>query len=100
MVTSADENDEELTAQVRRIISRIKKERENKGWSQVDLSLRSGLSQNHVFAIESGARIPTLYTLLKLCNALGISPGSLFSPDDAERVNDRLVLKKLMSKYL
>ena len=66
-------------------IQRLKKEREKQKLSQLELSYRSGVSQNMIAYIEGGKRTPTLTTIIKLCNALGINPSELFIDDDSER---------------
>ncbi|MDR2258137.1 MAG: helix-turn-helix domain-containing protein [Treponema sp.] len=56
----------------------------------MDLSFQAGLSQNQVFCIETGKRIPNLYTLLKICRALNINPAVLFDPPSGgERIQAR-----------
>ena len=92
--------DEEIEAQIKTIARRIREEREKLRISQMDLSFRAGLSQNQVFCIETGKRIPNLYTVLKLCEALGISPEALFAPADEEKAKAREKVIKLVSKYM
>lgn len=66
-------------------IERLKAERERQKLSQLELSYRSGVSQNMIAYIEGGKRIPTLSTVLKLCNALNINPSVLFSYDSDKK---------------
>jgi transcriptional regulator with XRE-family HTH domain len=94
------ENEVELEAQIRRVASRVKEEREKARISQMDLSLIAGLSQNQVFCIETGRRTPNLYTLLKICNALKINPAVLFTPPEEERIKARDTIISMVSKYL
>jgi transcriptional regulator with XRE-family HTH domain len=95
------EKEPDIEAQIRRIASRLRAEREKARISQMDLSFQAGLSQNQVFCIETGKRIPNLYTLLKVCRALGINPAILFDPPpDEERVQARETIIRLVSKYV
>jgi transcriptional regulator with XRE-family HTH domain len=94
------ENKMELETQVKQVALRLKEEREKARISQMDLSFMAGLSQNHVFCIETGKRIPNLYTILKLCNALHINPAVLFDPLDQDRRKARETVINLVSKYI
>ena len=52
--------------------NRLKEERENKNWSQEDLSRESGVSRTTISDIETGKKVVvTNVTLEKLANALG-----------------------------
>ena len=52
----------------------VKKLRKSKGWSQQKLAEKAGLSFNTVSKIEQGfAKQPTMQTLIKLADALGIT---------------------------
>lgn len=57
---------------------RIKYLRENKGLSQKDLSLMTGLVREQISRIENGLINPTLLTIVKLCIALKITVKELF----------------------
>jgi transcriptional regulator with XRE-family HTH domain len=94
------ENTVQLETQVKQIAQRLKEEREKARISQMDLSFLAGLSQNQVFCIETGKRIPNLYTILKLCNALGINPSVLFEHSDEERQNARETIIDLVKNYI
>jgi transcriptional regulator with XRE-family HTH domain len=95
------EDEVDIEAQIKRIASRLREEREKLRISQMDLSFQAGLSQNQVFCIETGKRIPNLYTLLKVCRALKISPAVLFDPPPGdERLQARETIIRLASKYI
>lgn len=51
----------------------IRKKREEKGFSQNQLSKLLGISQPYMNQIETGARNPTLPLLMKICDVLEIS---------------------------
>jgi transcriptional regulator with XRE-family HTH domain len=47
------------------------------GLSQDELAFRAGMTRNYVGALERGEQSPTLRTLDKLAEALGVSPLTL-----------------------
>ncbi|WP_294278248.1 helix-turn-helix transcriptional regulator [uncultured Chryseobacterium sp.] len=53
--------------------ARIIELREQKGWSQSDLASACNKDRQAIEKLENGKVNPTLYTLLELANALGIS---------------------------
>ncbi|WP_294272053.1 helix-turn-helix transcriptional regulator [uncultured Chryseobacterium sp.] len=53
--------------------ARIIELREQKGWSQSDLARACNKDRQAIEKLENGKVNPTLYTLLELANALGIS---------------------------
>ena len=67
-----------VTDQLHYVISQIKKIRAQKGYSQMTLSLQSNLSQSFLASIETGKKMPSLLTIIKIANALNISPKDLF----------------------
>lgn len=77
------------TEQEDKILQRLKKAREDAKLSQLELSYKSGVSQNMITYIETGKSSPTLSTLLKLCNALSINPSILFEEESAEREKNK-----------
>lgn len=78
-------------------IARLKAERERQKLSQLELSYRSGISQNMIAYIEGGKRIPSLSTILKICNALSINPAVLFSYEDDEKSTIKKKLYELIN---
>jgi transcriptional regulator with XRE-family HTH domain len=100
MVDIWEDSEDEFKEKVKRIVSRIKEEREKARLSQMDLSLMAGLSQNLVNYIENGRRTPNLYTILKICKVLQIEPASLFTDSDAERSAARETIINLVKKYV
>ena len=52
--------------------------RKQKGWSQLDLSIESGVNRNYLSDLENGRRNPTVDILEKIANALGITLEFLF----------------------
>jgi transcriptional regulator with XRE-family HTH domain len=57
--------------------ARIRKAR---GYTQEELSERSGLSQQYLSGLERGKRNPTVVTIYELAQALGVSHLELLQP--------------------
>lgn len=57
---------------------RIKALRKLQGWSQERLAEQAGISTQYVSNIERGKENPTLDLLLRLAEALRVSPAELF----------------------
>lgn len=55
----------------------FKRIRTEKGLSQVDIARNLGVSRGFVSNIESGKRNPTLSTITRLANALGVTIDAL-----------------------
>jgi len=53
--------------------------RESKGMSTRELARMAGISTETVYAIEHGKRQPSVTTLEKLANALGVAARDLFA---------------------
>ncbi|WP_024834033.1 helix-turn-helix domain-containing protein [Ruminiclostridium josui] len=93
---------------------RIKNARENKCLTQEQLAEITGLSNNYISNIERNHSIPSLETLVKICNALDVTPDfllvdSVFTYSSREYINDniaRLLAKcndknvRLISKFI
>ncbi|MBQ6780999.1 MAG: helix-turn-helix transcriptional regulator [Treponema sp.] len=69
-------------------------------WSQLELSLESGVSQNMITYIEKGKRTPSLTTILKLCNAMKIDPSILFLKHDEEKEHAKQTVLEIIQKYM
>jgi transcriptional regulator with XRE-family HTH domain len=61
---------------------RVRELRQKQGLTQAELSERSGFPQGRISEIESGMRVPTLVTILRLAVALECSPSALITPFD------------------
>ena len=86
------------TEQESKILQRLKKAREKAKLSQLELSYRSGVSQNMITYIETGKSSPTLSTLLKLTEALNINPADLFLDSNEEREREKQQIINLIKK--
>jgi len=73
-------NEEELVKIVGR---QIKKYRKQQDMTQFDLAVKSNMEENALQRIETGRTNPSIKTLLKIVNALGIEFKELFDfPDE------------------
>jgi transcriptional regulator with XRE-family HTH domain len=59
------------------IINPIKKRREEKKLTQVDLALLVGVSQVYISQFETGGIVPSNIHIKKVTEILGIGPGTL-----------------------
>jgi transcriptional regulator with XRE-family HTH domain len=69
--------EDNLTYHLAILCRRIKVKRMLKGWTQKRLAQEIGFGADYINRIESGRRIPTLITLVKIANALGCQPFKL-----------------------
>ena len=73
---------------------RIAHLRKQKGLSQLEFALESGLAKSYLCELESGKRNPSLFVLEKVCLALGITLSALFegvgpiSPEQWKRLTE------------
>jgi len=65
---------EAITANVIRL---LREEREKRGLSMTAVAQRSGLSQSIISLIERDLRNPTLDTMLRIADAIGIDLGEI-----------------------
>ena len=86
--------------QEKQVLQRLKEAREKAQLSQLELSYRSGVSQNMITYIETGKRTPTLTTLLKLCNALNITPAILFADSSEDIKSAKATVIDLINRYM
>jgi putative transcriptional regulator len=61
--------------------NRLRDLRVDRGWSQVELGARVGVSRQAIIAIETGKFDPSLPLAFKLANAFGVTIEDLFQPD-------------------
>lgn len=58
---------------------RIRSLREKRGWTQVDLSIHSGVDRSHLSELENGRRDPQLSTLQAVAGALDLTVSKITS---------------------
>ena len=63
----------------------VRELREKRDLSQTRLAELAGLNRNYVGDIERGRRNPCLDNIIKLADALDVSPSELFRPFDKRR---------------
>lgn len=63
---------------VEEVLNKIRRFRNEKGISIVQLSADSGISRSHLFYIETKKTIPSLETLSKIAKAMGIELKDFF----------------------
>lgn len=83
--------------------SRLTKLRMNKGVSARDMSLSLGQNPGYINAIESGKSLPTIPSLLNICEYFKISVSQYFSYDFDYPVEIQLLImysRKMSSKKL
>jgi transcriptional regulator with XRE-family HTH domain len=92
---------------------RVRRLRQERRWSQQELSLRSGISTPHISSIERGKRFPSLDYAIRLADALGVSltalcdqsiefrpPRMLSSVDELPQYLQSFILKEEAVPYL
>lgn len=87
--------DKEIGRELELIAKRLKRARKEKGLTQLELSMQSGVSQNMISAVEMGKRNATFQTIIRLCRSLDIQLSDILKDiepcaktDDTTRRND------------
>lgn len=61
------------------VLTRITQYRQQKGWSEYQLATNSGLTQSTISSWYRKNIVPSIPSLEKICNALGITLSQFFS---------------------
>lgn len=72
------------------ICQRIKDLRESNQLNIEQLAYRSGISKGGLSEIDKFKKIPTILTVLKLCNGLGISINEFFNFREIHQYADKI----------
>jgi len=77
--------DADMDNAIQRFGENVRRARHERGWTQEDLSARTGLAVVQISRIERGKREIRLTTLIRLLDAFDVSPETLLSglPSDA-----------------
>lgn len=67
-------------------ITRLRKERINKGWTQEFVAEEIGVSKTSIHDIEKGKQLPSYKILVKLENLFDLPHRELFAPVDEEEL--------------
>lgn len=65
---------------IQKIGQNIKRIREKKGITQIDLAYECGFEKGNMSRIEAGRTNPTIKTLAKIAEALGVSITDIIKP--------------------
>ena len=65
------------------VLEKINKERMRRGWIEYQLALNSGIAQSTISTWYRKKMQPTISSLEKICNGLGITLAQFFSTDTA-----------------
>jgi transcriptional regulator with XRE-family HTH domain len=86
----------DIAGELQYVINQVKKVRIRQGISQMELSLRSNLSQSFLANLENGKKQPSVLTLIRIASALGVSARDFFPPPAASRRGIKQEIIKLL----
>ncbi len=66
------------------VLDKISELRRQRGWSEYQLSLKSGLTQSTISSWYRKNTLPTIPSLEKICDAFGISLSQFFMEEEEE----------------
>jgi transcriptional regulator with XRE-family HTH domain len=66
------------TQVLRLVADRIKSLRRAQGWTQEELAERAAIQRSYLADLERGFRNPSVRTLVRVANALGVALAALF----------------------
>jgi transcriptional regulator with XRE-family HTH domain len=69
--------------------SELRKARESAGMSQERLAFEAGVHRTYISLLERDKKSPTVYVLLRICKALGISMADLIARIEKAADEDR-----------
>ena len=78
--------DESTTSLALAIGARVKQERQSRGWTLDQLAAAAGVSRRMVVNVEQGAANPSVGTLLRISDALGVGLPALVEPPQPKAV--------------
>jgi len=81
---------EQVEEQLHYVIRRIKEIRREKSISQLELSLKTNMSQSFLASLEGGKKQPSVLTLLRIARALEVSPKAFLPEIDDKKTKDEI----------
>ena len=81
-----------------KILDKITAIREARGWTEYQLAERSGLPQSTISSWYRKSMIPSIPSLVKICDAFGITLSQLFA-DDRDRIDLTNNQKELLDQW-
>ena len=75
--------------QLKIVVSKMREIRKLKSVSELELANRANMSQSFLASVESGKKEPSVLTLLRIANALGVNP-RIFFPDSEEKSREEI----------
>jgi transcriptional regulator with XRE-family HTH domain len=88
----------DIRDQLKYIIEKMREIRIKNGVSQMDLSLRSNISQSFIANLEKGKKQPSVLTLIRIAEALNVNPQDFFpeSTDSNTKEQTKEKIRKLL----
>jgi transcriptional regulator with XRE-family HTH domain len=84
----------DIHEQMQYVINQIKRLRAQKSISQMELSLRADLSQSFLANLEKGKKLPSVFTIIKIADALEVNPKDFFperaSSETKQQIKDKI----------
>ena len=80
---------EHVDVQLQYVIKRIKEVRKEKSLSQLELAVKTNMSQSFLASVERGKKQPSVLTLLRIASALEVNPG-VFFPENVKNSKDAI----------
>jgi transcriptional regulator with XRE-family HTH domain len=80
----------DILEQLRFVVGQIKKLRIQHGLSQIELSVKADLSQSFLANLEKGKKQPSVLTIIRIAEALDISPQEFFPPKTDHRTKQQI----------
>ena len=84
---------------MKKILDKIVKMREARGWSEYQLSVEAGMLQSTISGWYTKGKSPTVPSLQKICDAFGITLSQLFS-EEGEAVMLTEKQKELLDNWI
>jgi len=84
----------DIGEQLQYIVDKIRAIRIKNGVSQMELSLRSNLTQSFIANLEKGKKQPSVLTLIRIADALKVNPQDFF-PEPIDPNTDEQIKEKI-----